>query len=258
MANPQVENGRTEIANELIDALCKTYLNSNESRILWTILRKTYGWHRKTDAISYSQFEAATSIDRRHVGRTIDRLIKRDIIYSTSAGERKMSEYGLQKNYEIWKPSPEESVTNRGDRFKKANTNTNNKSDINIGGNKSNKQKQGEIFELPDWIKKDTWESYLEMRKKIKKPATEKAKTLIARELSKLKTSGFDPDLVLEQSIMNCWQGVFPLKSQFGGNNNVNAVNQKPSPRQLPKVYTRPEDIRTGNQAGVIHPTTNP
>jgi hypothetical protein len=50
------------------------------------------------------------------------------------------------------------------------------------------------------------------MRKKIRKPATDKAKDLVLKELHK-------NDLVtaismLEQSIMNSWQGVFPLKQQ--------------------------------------------
>lgn len=58
------------------------------------------------------------------------------------------------------------------------------------------------------------WNDYLEMRVKIRKPATEKAEELA---LSKLKDlSGGDRDIarkIVEQSIANSWQGLFPLKS---------------------------------------------
>ena len=110
MANPQLEDGRTEIANEIVEALAKTYLSPAESKILWAVFRKTYGWHKKTDHISYSQFQEMTGLDKRHIGAPLQRLIDRKIIFSTNAGERKTSEYGIQKNWELWQLSPE-SVT---------------------------------------------------------------------------------------------------------------------------------------------------
>ena len=54
MANPQLENGYTKVANEILDALVKIRLSPNESRLLWFIIHKTYGWHKKTDRISIS------------------------------------------------------------------------------------------------------------------------------------------------------------------------------------------------------------
>ena len=49
------------------------------------------------------------------------------------------------------------------------------------------------------------------------------------------------------------------MKMNGGAQNGTNqSGNQKSNSRQLPTKYTRPEDIRTGNQAGVIHPTPNP
>ena len=110
MANPQLADGRTEIANEIVEALAKTYLSPAESKIIWALFRKTYGWHKKTDHISYSQFEEMTGLDKRHIGAPLQRLIARKIIFSTNAGERKTSEYGIQKNWELWQLSPE-SVT---------------------------------------------------------------------------------------------------------------------------------------------------
>lgn len=62
---------------------------------------------------------------------------------------------------------------------------------------------------------------YLEMRKQIKKPMTEKAIDLAIKKLYELAAEPFgnsmDNDLaiqILNQSVMNSWQGLFPLKEQ--------------------------------------------
>jgi hypothetical protein len=70
---------------------------------------------------------------------------------------------------------------------------------------------------LPSWIKKETWDAFLEMRRKIKKIPTEHAKKLLIKELEKLKNSGNEPNAVLNQSIMRNYTGVFPLDENRGG-----------------------------------------
>lgn len=69
---------------------------------------------------------------------------------------------------------------------------------------------------LPDWIPEDAWQGFVDMRKKAKAPLTERAKTLTITALDKLRAEGHDPAAVLNQSTMNGWKGVFPLK---GGDN---------------------------------------
>lgn len=76
-------------------------------------------------------------------------------------------------------------------------------------------RKIGDDFMIPDGIKKDVWEAYIQMRRQIKKPASKKAQELIVKKLLKM---GGDMNAILEQSIMNSWQGIFPLKSDGGGN----------------------------------------
>lgn len=100
MANPQIEDGHTRIANQLVEALAMVNLSAYESRVLWCIFRKTYGWNKKTDRISYSQFAQATRIDRRHIGRAILELKRRKII--TCSGEGYNLEYGIQKDFDTW------------------------------------------------------------------------------------------------------------------------------------------------------------
>jgi hypothetical protein len=64
------------------------------------------------------------------------------------------------------------------------------------------------------FIEPESWEAFKEMRKKIRAPLTYYAETLIARELVKLKASGQDPQACLDQSIMNGWRDVFPLRDK--------------------------------------------
>ena len=105
MANPQAENGHLDIANELAEALARIYLSPTESRVLWAVLRKTYGWKKKTDRISYSQFEEATGVSRRHVAPALKRLIERKMV--TQTGNAQRLEYGIQKDYERWETVPQ-------------------------------------------------------------------------------------------------------------------------------------------------------
>lgn len=65
-----------------------------------------------------------------------------------------------------------------------------------------------------EWIEPEAWEAFKEMRKKIKSPMTPFAEKLLVRELVKLKSSGEDPQACLEQSILNGWRDVYPLRDK--------------------------------------------
>lgn len=107
-ASPQAEDGHIDIANEIAEVLARTNLSAYESRILWALWRKTYGWHKKADMISITQFQKITELKRQHVSRTVSELLKRNII--TRIGDSRISTYGFQKDYIKWK-----NVTKRGD-----------------------------------------------------------------------------------------------------------------------------------------------
>ena len=111
MANPQAEDGHIDIANEIGEALCFINLSAYESRILWFIWRKTWGWHKKEDRISYTQFEVGTGLDRRHIQRSLKRLQSRLIIASTGYGTK--LKWAFQKDYEKWDGFERERYLNR-------------------------------------------------------------------------------------------------------------------------------------------------
>jgi hypothetical protein len=70
------------------------------------------------------------------------------------------------------------------------------------------------IKHLEDENFKKVFNDYLEMRNKIRKPATERAKELV---LNKLQEYSLETAVVmLENSIIHSWQDVYPLKEQIG------------------------------------------
>jgi DNA-binding transcriptional ArsR family regulator len=69
---------------------------------------------------------------------------------------------------------------------------------------------------LPDWLPPDVWQSWVEYRKSIKAPLTDKAATLCLAKLMKLREAGQDPVAVIDQSIMSGkWTGLFPVKDDL-------------------------------------------
>jgi hypothetical protein len=67
---------------------------------------------------------------------------------------------------------------------------------------------------IPAWIDPESWGAFKAMRKAIKAPLTPYAEKLVIRELVKLKSAGNDPQACLDQSIMNSWRDVFPLRDK--------------------------------------------
>lgn len=116
MANPQKENGYVAIANEIMEALAKIRIPGQARQVLDVILRKTYGWQKKEDHISLSQFEAATGLKRSNVCQCLKILEGINIIYrgspknhttqSTKSYYHQIQLYGFQKDFEKWHPVP--------------------------------------------------------------------------------------------------------------------------------------------------------
>lgn len=84
------------------------------------------------------------------------------------------------------------------------------------------------VQEVPEFVPGEVFHEYVEMREKIKKPLTSNAIKLAYSKLATLKEEGNDPKAVLEQSIFNSWQGLFPVKQVTNGNTNGNGktINQ--------------------------------
>lgn len=102
-----------------------------------------------------------------------------------------------------------------------------------------------ELVIIPDYLDKDTWAAFLDMRWKIKAPLTQRAKKLLLGELEKLKAQGHPPNKVLEQSIMNSWKSVYPLKGGQGGQGVF-----------TPGGYNKPKAVPGNKPAGALDDIT--
>lgn len=108
LANPQLEDGHLKIANSIAETLAHTQMSGHESRVLWFLFRKTYGWSKKTDVISLSQWMEGTGLSKSHVVDTLNRLVVRKIIRKAvpEIGNRKSQEYWFNKHANEWKVFP--------------------------------------------------------------------------------------------------------------------------------------------------------
>ena len=78
--NPQIEEGYTRIANEIIEALARYRISGEEWQVLMCLFRKTYGFQKKKDKISLSQFVIMTGLKRQNVFRALKKLSSKKII----------------------------------------------------------------------------------------------------------------------------------------------------------------------------------
>lgn len=207
---PQLENGYLRIANELIEALAGIRISGEEMQCLWVIFRKTYGWEKKFDWIALSQFEEMTGIKRPNVVRALCKLIDKNIVIKKDNGFN--VSYGFQKDYRKWKPLSKKITIIKKDKavIKKDKKSLSKK--IHTINNSTIDTITKESIIFPDWLPLEEWKDFVEMRNKIKAPLTDKAVELAISKLSKLKDGGDNPAEVLNESIMNSYKGLFPLK----------------------------------------------
>lgn len=66
-----------------------------------------------------------------------------------------------------------------------------------------------EIPELPNWLNLEAWNKWVQHRKEIKKPITP---TAMKQQLKILEDNRYDQVEIIEQSINNGYQGLFPIK----------------------------------------------
>jgi len=102
MENSKTKGGYFQIDNTLIETLSRTHLSGQELRVLFAIIRKTLGWRKDWDRISYSQITEMTGILKQNVHRTIKSLIDRKIIERINIGMFKGYKMRINKNYEQW------------------------------------------------------------------------------------------------------------------------------------------------------------
>jgi phage replication O-like protein O len=86
----QVDDGDfTRLHNTILEKLALARFTASEYRCLMFLFRSTYGWQKKEDVISLSQWAAGVGIDtekRHNVLRTLQSLVTKRVIYTKPHG----------------------------------------------------------------------------------------------------------------------------------------------------------------------------
>lgn len=95
---------------------------------------------------------------------------------------------------------------------------------------------------LPEWLPRDCWVAFVEMRKKIKSPLTDHAKDLAIRKLDEFRKQGHSPRDILENSIIGNYQGLFiPRQNGNGGGNGHHEGKYERIQRETLELMAREE-----------------
>ncbi len=265
---PQIENGYTKIANELLEALTKAMANgtitAREGAVINYIIRYTYGFQKTNGYFKNKEMSEYFGWSKNQTSIYIKSLQDKKIII-----KEQDNKYKLNKYYKEWKVK---EIFNSEKKLKKSLTNTqktsntenkeevkeifntenklnnsltkvkeifnsdisqtqsqsNDADSLNKSLNKYNKLnkketykernsiskkiKEEEILEIPSWLNKEVWSNFIEHRKALKKPMTPQAIKLAFKKLEEFKNQGYNPEDVINQSILNGWLGLFEPK----------------------------------------------
>jgi len=105
-ATPQTDKGFIRIAtgnseNDILMALAGAKLGGTEISIILCIIRKTWGWSKKEDWISLTQFEKYTKKSRQTIVNEINQLVKKNILVKKTIPGIK-TVYSFNKNFSSW------------------------------------------------------------------------------------------------------------------------------------------------------------
>jgi len=99
-------NGKyTQIENEVLEGLISSNLSASELKVALFILRKTNGFHKDTDEISFSQFIEETGLSRQTISNCLAQLKLVNIIRLVKKGvsNKRSNEWAFNKDVLAWK-----------------------------------------------------------------------------------------------------------------------------------------------------------
>ena len=133
-----------------------------------------------------------------------------------------------ESTYGATNETPNESTD--GTTYESADESADESQNKNIKNNKNvkneKKERKGQAVYYPnDELLNNAFKEFLTMRNKIKKPlATKQALTRMMNKIEKLSCGDNDLAIkILNQSTDHCWQDVYELKSDSGGNRTGNS-----------------------------------
>ncbi|HDZ3016669.1 replication protein [Klebsiella pneumoniae] len=240
-----LDDGFTRIANELLEAVMHAGLSQHQLLVFMAVMRKTYGFNKKSDWVSNEQISMLTGILPHKCSAAKSALVKRGILTQTGRV------IGINKAVSEWSPLPvkgtekkpylkkvtlpesgKKSLPESGNAYYPNQVNTKDKHTKDNKDNINNPPKSpravsfdASAVQLPDWLSAEIWSSWVAYRRDLKKPIkSQQTVTQAINLLDRCRLSGYSPDEIINQSIANGWQGLFEPKGA------------KPQPRQQVRV----------------------
>lgn len=106
MADVQLEHGYTRIATELLEAILRAPLTHAQVRVLFGVIRLTYGWNKKSDWIGSEQLARVVGMKPSNVRRTLRELDALRVVLKRRNGAGRRRELMVNKDYETWEITP--------------------------------------------------------------------------------------------------------------------------------------------------------
>ena len=216
MPNPQKENGYTPIANELMEALSRYRIPGEQMQCLLFIIRKTYGFNKKDDMISNSQFVTATGLKKGNVSRAIKSLVERRVVIKND--NTRVPTYRFNKNYPHWRVlSKKQPVIKAATPVIKSDNGVLSKvMDTKDTSTKDTSTKAKIVY--PEWLDLGHWKDFKEYRKvKDRKALTVQAEKINIKKLKGIIDQGFSQKDIIEEAIGRNWASFFPPKNAEPG-----------------------------------------
>ncbi|MGX3080636.1 replication protein [Klebsiella pneumoniae] len=228
-----LDDGFTRIANELLEAVMRAGLSQHQLLVFMAVMRKTYGFNKKSDWVSNEQLSELTGILPHKCSAAKSVLVKRGILTQTGRVigiNKTVSEWsslpvkGTEKRHYLKKvtlpESGKKSLPESGNAYYPNQVNTKDKHTKDNKDNINNPPKSPRAVsfdalavQLPDWLSAEIWSSWVAYRRDLKKPIkSQQTVTQAINLLERCKCSGYQPEEIINQSIANGWQGLFEPK----------------------------------------------
>lgn len=228
-----LDDGFTRIANELLEAVMRAGLSQHQLLVFMAVMRKTYGFNKKSDWVSNEQLSELTGILPHKCSAAKSVLVKRGILTQTGRVigiNKTVSEWsslpvkGTEKKPYLKKvtlpESGKKSLPESGNAYYPNKVNTKDKHTKDNKDNINNPPKSPRAVsfdalavQLPDWLSAEIWSSWVAYRRDLKKPIkSQQTVTQAINLLDRCRLNGYSPEEIINQSIANGWQGLFEPK----------------------------------------------
>ncbi|HBY7224428.1 TPA: replication protein, partial [Klebsiella pneumoniae] len=228
-----LDDGFTRIANELLEAVMRAGLSQHQLLVFMAVMRKTYGFNKKSDWVSNEQLSELTGILPHKCSAAKSVLVKRGILTQTGRVigiNKTVSEWsslpvkGTEKKTYLKKvtlpESGKKSLPESGNAYYPNKVNTKDKHTKDNKDNINNPPKSPRAVsfdalavQLPDWLSAEIWSSWVAYRRDLKKPIkSQQTVTQAINLLDRCRLNGYSPEEIINQSIANGWHGLFEPK----------------------------------------------